>query len=249
MAQIILKNEIGIDVSTQSLRKLLSHAPLSNGKILLSLNDTSLPEDVQGACIPALLIEKFAPRYSTICNCPDSTSWDCCVVISKEWCNLQSKFPAYFTYLLGHEIGHATICLRDISLHIHCCLIHEFIFLASHGKIHPNESPHEQLSDKFGKYVSIKLHNINKLSHEIEKIKLKKNEKERERLEFVQDTSPSNDFSGLRERMVAFSRPYKDELIQCWKNHIREHGENSLASLILNYDALFEPKKETDLFF
>jgi hypothetical protein len=228
MAQIILKNEIGIDVSTQSLGKLLSHAPLSNGTILVSLNNTSLPEEVQAACIPALLIEKFAPRYTTICNYPDSTSWDCCVVISKEWCNLQSKFPAYFTYLLGHEIGHATICLRDISLHILCCLIHEFIFVASHGKIHPSESPHD---------------------HEIEKIKLQKSDKERERLEFVQYTSPSNDFSGLRERMVAFSRPYKDELIQCWKNHIREHGENSLASLILNYDALFEPKKETDLFF
>ena len=36
---------------------------------------------------------------------------------------------------VGHEFGHAYICLSDITLHIHCCLIHDWIKPASKNAI------------------------------------------------------------------------------------------------------------------
>ena len=206
----------------------------------MSLSSTELPEDNQGACVPKQFIENFSPHYLDICDCPESSRWDCCITISSEQCNLREQFPAYFTYLVGHEIGHARICLEDIGLHKHCCLIDSFIYYASGSRIQPSESPHEQLFDKFGKYLSSKLHDPNKIGHEIEEKLSLGIDKDTDRLVFIRDTYPSDDFSGLREKLLVFSRPYKNELLECWNEDIQINGERSLVKLVENYDKLFE---------
>ena len=172
MAKIILKNNVAIDIEANYLEDLLSYANLPDGIVSLVLLDNSLPcEDHQGECVASQLID-FAPQFKSKRLCSNSTEWDCCVLISKKFCLLRNEIPAYFTYLLGHELGHAYICLSDISLHIHCCLIHSCIGPASKNKFEfRRELPDEQLFDQYGKYLSQKLHGSEKLNDEIQKLK------------------------------------------------------------------------------
>lgn len=147
-------------------------------------------------------------------------------------------------YLLGHEFGHAYICLSDISLHIHCCLIRLRIKPASKNKVtRPHELPNEQLFDQFGKYLSQKLHGSEKLYDEIRKLKTTADDIEIKNLEQIENLPPSRNFSELRKTVVNFSKPYKDELIDCWKHldtEARKRGEKSLTRLISDYEKLFE---------
>ncbi len=240
MAKIILENKAKIDIETKYFKDLLSYAKLPDGLILLVLYDSSLPENKQGVCIVPQL-KRFAPSYSDICICSYSSSWNCCIVIPKKWCVARNEFPAYFTYLIGHELGHAYICLSDITLHIHCCLIHLSIKSASKDKIQfPHELPNEQLFDQFGKYIALKLHGDKKLIDEINSLKGTAGNIKRQRLELIQRLPPEKNFSDLRKTMIDFSRPYKDELIRYWKIDVNENGYSSLASLIYDYDKLFQ---------
>jgi len=241
LAIVTLKNNENIEIEKNFLEEFCSYADLPKGIILLVLHDNSLPgKNLQGVCVASQLIN-FAPVYTGICSCPNSAKWDCCVAIDRKWCITRDEFPAYFTYLLGHEFGHAYICLSDITLHIHCCLIHRWISLASKKVIqYEHELPSEQLFDQFGKYLSFKLHVDKKLEYEIDSLKETANNIEKSHLEIIQKLTPKNEFKGLRKQIVDFSRPYKDELIKCWKEDYKRKGSDSLASLISNYDELFE---------
>jgi hypothetical protein len=243
LVQITIKNDSLINISGELINEFRSCSNIIRGKILLVFSKYDLPNQIQAVCVPTKFIEKYAPHYSVICDCSNTGFHECCIAISKEWCDQYNKLPAYFSYLVGHEIGHAKVCIEDIKLHLHCCLVHDFIYQASGGKVHPDESPHEQLFDRFGKYLSAKLHGPFQLINEIKTIESSKSDFERKRLTYISSTPPSNDFSGLREKLIAFSIPYKDELIKLWKNHIKyqeEKGEFSLAKEIPNHHELFE---------
>ncbi len=241
MALVTLKNSAKIDIEIKFLEKLCSYANLPKGSILLVLHDNSLHgKNKQGVCVASQL-SYFASEYTEICSCPNSAKWDCCVAIDRKWCLSRDKFPAYFTYLLGHEFGHAYICLSDITLHIHCCLIHDWIRPASKSTIqYAHELPDEQLFDQFGKYLSFKIHGDEKLDYEINVLKEAAEDIEKQHLGIIQKLPPIQKFDGLRKSIVEFSRPYKNELVRYWKKDFEENGSNSLASLISDYDKLFE---------
>ena len=240
MAKIILENKAKIDIEVAYLEDLLAYVNLQNGSILLVLHDNSLPENNQGVCVASQLIN-FASEFVGICSYSNTATWDCCVAIAKKWCTSRDEFPAYFTYLLGHEFGHAHICLSDIALHIHCCLIHDWIRPASKNVIQlPHDLPDEQLLDQFGKYLSLKLHGDIKLECEINSLKETAGNIEKQHLEMIQNLEPKKDIDGLRKTMIDFSKAYKDELIRYWKKDLEKNGSNSLASLISDCDELFE---------
>ena len=240
MARIILENRAKIDIDIGYLEEVRSYANLPDGSILLVLHDGLLPKNDQGVCIVSQL-KHLDPGSSAICRCSSSTEWDCCVAIAKKWCTSRNQFPAYFTYLLGHEFGHAYVCLSDICLHIHCCLIVDRIIPASYCEIQfPHEFPNEQLFDQFGKYLALKLHGDTKFVHEINSLKKTANGIEKQRLELIEKLPPKSDFSDLRKTMIDFSKPYKDNLIISWKRDRDKKGPKSLASWISDYDKLFE---------
>lgn len=240
MAKVILKNSAKIEIEGKYLEEFCSFANLPIGSILLVLHDSPLPENNQGVCVASQLMN-FASEFVGICSCSTAITWDCCVAIAKKWCISRDEFPSYFTYLLGHEFGHAYICLSDIALHIHCCLIKYWIRTASKNVIQlPHELPNEKLFDQFGKYLSFKLHGDKKLEYEINSLKETAGDIEKQHLEMIQKVSPKREFNGLRETMIDFSKAYKDELIKCWKEDLDENGSDSLASLISDYDELFE---------
>lgn len=238
MAQIILQNKANIDFEKEYFEDILTYAKLPDGEICLILSDNSLPENNQGVCVSSQLI-RFAFLYNDLCSC--GLSWDCCVAISNKWCDLRNEFPAYFTYLIGHEFGHATVCLSDITLHIHCCIVHDFIKPASNGIIEfSHELPHEQLFDQFGKYLAAQLYGAEKLHNEIEEINSDDSLAERNHLDLIKNLSESHNYSDLRKNLIDFSIPYRDELIKYWKRDVAQNGKNSLASYISDFGELFK---------
>lgn len=240
MATFRVDNKVNIPIEDEYLDLILDRSNLPTGSIPLVFNDTNLPDCNQGVCVDKRLL-RFAPDYYSIFCSHNIGDWDCGIAISRKWCINRQNFPSYFTYLLGHELGHAYICLSDLNLHIHCCLIHLCIRLASNGKIEfPHQLPNEQLFDQFGKYLTSELHHgTNGLDKEIEIIKICADNIEKDNLSQLKRFSPSNKFHDLRKKIVDFSMPYKSNLIDCWRELVKRDGENSMASLVIDYEELF----------
>ena len=170
--------------------------------------------------------------------------WECGVAISKQECDLYDEYPAFFTYLLGHELGHLQACLTDITLHVHYCLIQCAIWDASKSRIEfPYELPHERLFDQYGIYIAERFFLRTKLNIEINQRLALPDCSDVPRLKEMLQLSGTKDVSGLRNEIVKFSRPYKSGLIECWKKlKKKDHdiGLRSFFDLIADYDALFE---------
>lgn len=175
---------------------------------------------------------------------PEDCKWDCYIAISREWYDKRNTYPAYFAYLMGHELGHAMIYFSERLLHIHCCLIENYIKGASEGKIkYRYECPHEILCDRFGKHFSTRLYDEDTLLQELKEIKRQScDTDERVRLESVQKSEPTDNLEGLKGDLIRFSIPYKPELIKRWEESIEKDGTLALASEIPDHDfeKLFE---------
>lgn len=190
--------------------------------------------------------DRYSHELIDIANSVDQgdCKWDCYIAISREWYDKRNTYPAYFAYLMGHELGHAKIYFSERLLHIHCCLIENYIKCASDGKINCyHQCPHEILCDTFGKYFSTRLYDENTLLQELEEIKSQTcDTDERVRLESIQKCEPTDIFEGLKGDLIRFSTPYKNELIKCWKENVEKNGTLALASVIPDHDfeKLFE---------
>jgi hypothetical protein len=238
LASIFLENRVGIEL--EQIDALMEEANLPDGKIVLVFNDAALPNELQGGCTPKILLQ-FCPSYRLICGRNAPRNWDVCIAFSKKACLRYTQFPAYFAYLLGHELGHARLCLIDPALHIHYCLIQEHICAASKGQISQwHELPHEYRLDQFGIYLSERLWPRTRLNREMETLMAQPDCPDGERLKVMLSLAPRADLDNIRAEWVEFSRPYKRDLIASWKKDRRKRGDNSLASLIGNYEELFE---------
>ncbi len=80
---------------------------------------------------------------------------------------------------------------------------------------------------------------IEKLREEIHSIMEKPECKDKDRLKIILNSFGSNDLSGIRNKMVDVAIPHKNALIKLWKKDFKDNRENSLASFIGDYEALF----------
>lgn len=240
MATIRIENKANIEIDNNHLTRIVTEATLPPGELILVFNDAPLPDSNQGTCVPRALLS-FSRSYATICRGQSISNWDVCIAISDRYCGLQAQYPAYFTYLIGHELGHAKICLLDIALHIHYCLIQDHIKGASHNEIAQwYELPHERCFDRFGIYLCEKLYSRSQLNLEIERLIANPDCKDHERLHMMLSLDASDVLDHLREEIIRFSLPFKSALILSWKKERQHLGDNSLTSLIADYEALFE---------
>ena len=239
MADISFEYKIETHLNEEFLRRVVDEANFPSGKILLVLNDEPLLDDHLGECIPKKLL-KYAPDVRVF-DQYKKQDWDCGIAVSEKACDLREQLPAYFTHTLGHELGHAYVCLANVDLHIHCCLIHSFICEASNGKItQPSELPDEELFDKFGVYVAERLFSRKELNAQInQRIKMLSS-KNTFHFEKMISLSGSSNFGNLRDSLIDFSMPYKDKLLELWRKDVVKRGSNALASEIDDLDALFE---------
>lgn len=240
MGTIYFENKAGIGIDLNKLDRIAIEATLPAGRIILVFNDRPLPGNMQGACTPRRLL-KFSRSYTPVCYARDFRNWDVCVAITNRFCLLSNEYPAYFMYLIGHEFGHAKICLLDLDLHVHYCLIENHIKLASNYEItRIIELPHEQIFDRFGIYLAERLYSRDQFNMEIRSLLDRFKCNDRDRLHIMLSLDPSDNLFHLRDELVAFSRPYKSALISSWQRERNEWEHDSLASWFDDYDALFE---------
>ena len=151
MNSAILINDFGIDEDL--IDKILIKSNLPESKMIVVLSDGYLPDYMLGCCIPRSLVEH--QDSIGIFNPHLDKNWDHGVALSITACEYIHKHPAFFTYLLAHELGHAYVCITEINVHIHYCLIQDYISEASSQKIKSwHQLPHEKLFDQFGIYIA-----------------------------------------------------------------------------------------------
>ncbi len=237
MNSVILINDSGADVDL--IDSILVEANLPNSRILIVLSDGYLADGYLGCCIPRELLNY--QNLIGIFNPHLNQKWDLGVALSVTGCNYKDTHPAYFTYLLGHELGHAYICIKNITVHIHSCLIQNFIIKASSKKITQwHKLPHEQLFDLFGISLAEKIFSRHQLREELKSLIKDPNSKDRDRLKFMLSLPTFQNFNGLRENLIQFSKPYKAELIALWEEEKSRSTSPSLLDLVPNFENLFD---------
>ena len=238
-ADYILFNKSGIEFGEDFLNRIFKLADLPKDRLLLIFHNGPLFSSNLGITVPRKVY--FEINDSGFFLKYKDKEWDCGIAFSSKACQLFNQFPAYFVYLIGHEFGHAHICLQDEALHVHLCLIQDFIKEASNERISSwHELPHEILFDKYGIFIAGNFYSRDQLNLDIEEMLKEQDCKDRLRLEQMLEQKSTNDLSGLRESLVKFSLPYKNELIELWKEDHNKKGSKSLASFINDYDQLFE---------
>lgn len=238
-ADYILFNKSGIEFGEDFLNRIFKLSDLPKDRLLLTFKSCPLPNYNLAITAPKKV-------YFAINDCGSlfkykDIGWDCGIAFSLKACRFFNRFPAYFVYLIGHEFGHAHICLHDEALHVHYCLIQDFIHDASGGRIKSyHELPHEILFDQYGTFIAENIYSRKQLNLEIEEMLKEQDCKDRLRFEQMLELTSTNDLSDLRESLIKFSLPYKNELIELWKKDHDDKGSKSLASFINDYDQLFE---------
>ena len=85
--------------------------------------------------------------------------WDCAILIGASGASMHAENRPLFTWLLGHEMGHARVALSDPEAHRLFVLVQEHIKTASAGAVSRwDQLPYESRFDQFGKWVAETLH-------------------------------------------------------------------------------------------
>lgn len=239
MNKIILINNYNIDQGL--IEKVLEASKLPESRILLILSDGYLPNGLLGCCIPRSCV-KYETSIGIFRPYLDE-KWDCVVALSKKACDYSSTHEAYFVYLLVHEFGHAHICINDITTHIFSCIIQSRIQEASNNTITQwHELPHEKLFDQYGISVSKSIFSNDKVNSDIDSLLKIPECKDKERLEAMQSFPPFESFDNLRNQLITFALPYKDELIRLWKEEQSDMinaNKPSIFELINDFNEIF----------
>ncbi len=238
MNSVILINDFGIEINL--IDQILIKSKLPKSRIIVILSDGYLPDQMLGCCIPRSLVEH--QNYIGIFNPHLDKNWDHGVALSVTACEYNKEYPAYFSYLLAHELGHTHQCINDVTIHIHYCLIQEYIKEASSGLISSwLELPHEQLFDKFGIHVAEQMYSHKIMRDELNSIIDNKLSEDLPRIKCMLSLDPFISFDGLREELIGFSLPYKKELISLWRKGLSNKEKTPyILTLVKNFEHLFQ---------
>lgn len=236
----LIYNEAEIDESI--LWEIIHKADFPSERLLLNL----LPKYkelkcnniyYQGICFH----KSFYRYYNWIGVHPDylTKDWDCGISISGKYCQMHRKYPAYFAYLLGHELGHAHICCSDIWLHIHCCLVDSHLPYIS-NKIQQYEYPHERRFDQFGICIAEQIFSREKLNEEIANLMKKPECNNRERLKSMLALPGTTDLNNIRNELIELTKPFKTDLITSWQKDKKDPALESLARVVEDFKSFFK---------
>ncbi len=242
MAKVALHNLADLDVP--ELSDMVEAARLPNGRILLVLTPRSSDEGYQGVCLVrehlhyALSMRRYIPRETWTEN------WDCGVVLFRKACEFSRTHPAYFAYLLGHELGHARLWLEDRELALLCALVAPpVIYEASKGVVSQGyQLPYEQAFDRFGLWIAAEVYSKERLRDEIATLLGDPECKDADRLRFLMASEGADLPANLKEEVVSFARPFKAGIVREWRKRIelakKPPNGVCLADLVDDWDSL-----------
>jgi hypothetical protein len=235
MARIALDNPA--KVSVQAIEAVCMAADLPVGKVQLLMGSSRLVGDYQAATYTRRLISGKV----NLSGLEDylKVDWDCAVVVGELWAKSQPEYPCYFSYLLGHEFGHASTALTEVGLTVYEILLQDFAKTATKGAVTRwDQMPHEAIYDQFGIAIAESIHGREAIEEEFGRIAAAGLSNDVPRIEKVLTLTPSKDLSNLREELASFSLPYKDDYIKLWED-ARRQGRLPVASGLMDLGALW----------
>ena len=241
MEKELLNNEAGIDESV--LREIIHRADFPSERLLLNLlNKDKILRDIDGMYYQGVCFLKCLYHYSGgWMHVPGDyliKAWDCGISISGKWCHRQQEYPAYFAYLLGHELGHAHICCSGTGLHIHCSLVDSHLPEFS-SKRQQYEYPHEIRFDQFGICIAEQIYSREKLHGEIRALMEKPDCDDHEHLESMLNLPGTTDLSNIRNELIELTMSFKTKLIKSWEKE-RDCNPDSLEHKVKDFESFFE---------
>jgi len=240
MANLKWVNHAKIDIADSFMQSIGTISCLPPAAVVIIFNNARIPGNRYGATLPKKL-SKYAQTTARLFITACGNDWDCGIAIDKEICDCINQFPAYFAYILGHELGHAHICLSDFDLHVVMCLIDMFIEKVSNGEITQwYERPHEKRFEQFGIYIAEQLFTRDKLNEEIKRLLCNSRRLDHKWLEIILSLPSSNVFGDLRALSINCVKPYKDKFLDLCTNHIEQTKGNSIAAEISNLSGFFQ---------
>ena len=223
------------------IERIVSASNLPSENLLLVVGVDYMAEncaDLLGMCIPRLALD-------TIGNClrtqgRRSLPWDAGVALSSKACDHYNSYPTFFAQLLGHELGHAALCLTDPVLHIYSTFIY-YNWAYKGEKISRNKFPPERRFEQYGIAVAQDVYSREKLEQEVKEL-LTKDRKDKNLLSDLLDLAGCMDLKGLKEELVLFASQRKEPLIQKWQEKLGESmrmNTTSVTRLVPGIEHLF----------
>jgi len=234
MARVALINRAGVDSNT--LSSIVVEADLPAGKVWLIVGDRLLGGAYQGVTVARAFVSPAQNLWGLEQYLDQD--WDCGVVIGEKWAVKQREFPAYFAYLLGHELGHAKTILTNPQLAIYEDLVLQYIARAAQHGWRWDEMPHEIRYDQFGLAIAERLYGRSTIEQEFHRIRDEGLTDDELRLDKALTLRPTTDLRGLGGELASFSLPYRDRLLELWKE-AADLGHGGAAAQLSDLAALW----------
>lgn len=226
------------DVDLETLQDILEAARLADGRILLILGDPLLTEAFQGMTFARALIWDAATIYGLHDHLDEE--WDCGICIGQKWALQHAEYPVYFAFLLGHELGHASTILTNLTLAAYEELVVGAIKQVSgRGDLLWTEFPHESRYDQFGLSIARTVYGEARVRTDLENMLSEGVCDDADRVRRALELPYRNDLRGIGQELAAFALPYKDDLISIWDEQ-RRRNRHGVAALLREFDWLWK---------
>lgn len=213
MARIALINHANVDPS--ALSDVAEEAALPAGEVRLIVGDPLLGDEYQAVTIA----RPFATLAGNLWGLEDflNEHWDCGVVLGSKWATRQPDFPAYFAYLLGHEFGHATTILTNLTLAVYEDIVLRYMPKVLDRECRWDEMPQEILYDRFGVAIAEALFGRERFHEDLRRLLSSNLTQDKPRIEKLFELQPTKNLRVLWGQLAAFSLPHRDRLLEFWR--------------------------------
>ncbi len=212
MVDLSLHDRTGL--SDTEVRRIVALVDLPPGRLLVCLGDESLDPAYQAVTVAHAHI-RYLANIDGLDHFLD-VAWDCGILIGSPACKLQSRFPAYFAYVLAHELGHAATVLTDPSI-----TAYEHLITTGMARLSPglrwHELPHEARYDQLGLAVAELAYGRARVEADFNAIIDGGLVNDSARLRKLLTAQPKRSLIGLEEDLASFTRPYRQELLAIWR--------------------------------
>jgi len=179
------------------------------------------------------------PHYGNI-NKDIFDNTDCTIYISKRICEMQQEMPAYFVYILGHELGHTIIVLSDQTTYPKVLVIQAScleIKKLSNGKFqYIFQDPTERRCDQFSLSIIEKLSLRQQFNYECDVLINEPDCPQKNYLKLLKIIESKDNMDGLYNELIEFILPYKEQLIEYWEKNKNEYP----FKFIRDYNEIFK---------
>jgi len=222
MSKAFLRVERIADIDVTLLKRVADEVALPEGRVLVLAGIRAIDGERFGECAPRFLL-RLLPVYWT----RRRSEWDVGIALSAKTCRFSFEHPAFFVYILAHELSHARVVLTNPHLHVYCSFLDKNIRGASNGKVTQYcQLPHEQAHDAYGVWIARRVLGGDRLDSDLSALQSDPSHRDVNRIRFLQEVEPRGDIRDLEDKVRAFARPYATGLSSIWDRELKEATES-----------------------